>query len=96
MKGDNVPCEECEVTWDGNPPCDECDKPAELEGMNLACWELWSRLSGMDRPPGFGNIMPIPMTAIGNLCEIYELTIDYFELICLIESKMFGWLVERL
>jgi len=83
------------ATWDDNPPCDECNKPDDLEGLNLNCFNVWKQLSNRDRPPGQGDLRPIPTKAIADICEVYGLTIQAFERIGIIEDHLFDWLAEK-
>ncbi|MCK4777203.1 MAG: hypothetical protein KAS39_02425 [Actinomycetia bacterium] len=63
--------------------------------MNKNCFLLWKQLSRRDRPPGQGEIRPVPSKAIGDICEIYGLSIQDFERIGLIEDYLYDWMAER-
>jgi hypothetical protein len=63
--------------------------------LNLSCFNLWKQLSNRDRPPGQGDLRPVPTKAIADICEVYGLTIQAFERIGLIEGQLFEWLAEK-
>ncbi len=70
------------------PPCDTCDRP-DLDSSNTTAWELWVRLSKLDRPVGFAGFLPLPTLKMAEFCEMYDATLEDLEKMVLIEEILF-------
>jgi hypothetical protein len=89
-------CEECRSLYEDNPPCEEeCNKPEEIEVESRKVWSVWQLLNEFDRQKGsMGYFGKIPTSSILSLCQVYNLSLEDFELICQLERRFYPILAQ--
>jgi len=86
-------CEACKRVYENDPPCDECNVPV-LYPENFQIWEIWQRLS-MHRGIGFSAPLRIDLGQLMNLCEMYDLAQEDFEMILKIEDVRYPMMLRE-
>lgn len=103
MTWENTPghlsCDDCTDTFknfNDDPPCDDCSKPKYLFSENELAVKLWQICSYHSRPvAGMGGVMPLMISEVKAVCEVYRANLQDFEKILKIEQAVFPMIQER-